>query len=48
MSELRPLQEAVWRGSLPLKITLKPSDSRVYEDIHPYFVLVLMFFFSSS
>lgn len=34
----RELQEAIWRGSLPLEIRLAPDDSRVYDKADPYLV----------
>ncbi|KAI4152790.1 MAG: hypothetical protein LQ340_002711 [Diploschistes diacapsis] len=34
----RQLQEAVWKGSLPLQIRLSPTDCRVYDDTIPYYV----------
>jgi len=36
----RALQEAIWRGSLPLEIRLAHADSRVYDKADPYLVHV--------
>jgi hypothetical protein len=35
---VQTLQEAVWKGSLPLQINLSPADSRVYNETDPYYV----------
>ena len=39
------LQNIIWNGSLPLKIRLSPSDSRVYDQADPYFVCGATIFF---
>ncbi len=36
--QTKQLQEKVWRGSIPLQITLSPLDCRTYEDSLPYLV----------
>ena len=37
-NELRALQDAAWRGSLPLEIGLAPPDCRIYDQADPYLV----------
>lgn len=32
------VQEGVWRATLPLEITLSPSESRLYDKSEPYLV----------
>ncbi|MCJ1436070.1 autophagy protein 5 [Xylographa pallens] len=36
--ELRRLQDAAWKGSLPLEIRLAPQDCQVYDQADPYLI----------
>ena len=40
-AELRGLQDAAWKGSLPLEIRLAPQDCQVYDSADPYLVQYL-------
>lgn len=39
---LGSIQKAVWAGTLPLHITLAPSESRTFDQTDPYLVRPLL------